>query len=44
MYEDEKKCKAKHPLAEEFEKVSEQVFKEVLNSRDLEELELEQDK
>jgi len=37
MYEDEKKCKRKHPLAEEFEKAAEAVFKEVLYSKDLEE-------
>ena len=37
MFEDEKKVKAKHPLAEEFEKVAEQVFKELLHSKDLEE-------
>jgi len=37
MYEDERKTKKMHPLAEEFEKAAEQVFKEVLYSRDLEE-------
>jgi hypothetical protein len=37
MFEDEKKVKAKHPLAEEFEKAAEQVFKELLHSKDLEE-------
>jgi hypothetical protein len=36
-YEDEEKCKVKHPLAEELEKAAEQVFKEILYSRDHEE-------
>jgi hypothetical protein len=37
MFEDEKKVKAKHPLAGEFEKVAEEVFKDLLYSKDIEE-------
>lgn len=37
MYEDERKVKARHPLAEEFEKIAKDVFNEVLNQKDLEE-------
>jgi hypothetical protein len=36
MFEDQKKVKAKHPLAGELEKMAEEVFKDVLYSKDLE--------
>ena len=39
LYEEESRTKSRHPLTEEFEKVAEQVFNEVLMSRDLEEQE-----
>ena len=42
MYEEESKTVAKHPLTDEFEKVAEQVFKELLMSGDLEEQEEDQ--